>query len=139
MAATTHYPVLQQRTLLLSMYCGHICLVKEPINQAVIIFRLDNQPIHYNNSYKWINFHQHTLLMFKNIIIVLLCPPALKDEQSANRQQQPPSEFQTKPNNLIITLLGEVYPSPSTKCWDALLFSGSIRPLNDFKDIKNSK
>jgi len=36
--------------------------------------------------------------MFKNIIIVLFCPSAVKDEQSANRQQQPHSEFQTKPN-----------------------------------------
>ena len=32
LAATEHYPVLQQRTLLLSMCCGHIRLVTEPIN-----------------------------------------------------------------------------------------------------------
>ena len=32
LATTTHYPVLQQRTLLLSMCCGHIRLVNEPIN-----------------------------------------------------------------------------------------------------------
>jgi len=32
LAATTHYPVRQQRTLLLYMCCGHLRLVKEPFN-----------------------------------------------------------------------------------------------------------
>jgi len=63
-------------------------------------------------------------------IYSLFCPPAVKDE---------PTEFQTKPIKLIITLLGKVYPWISTYCWDYLPFSGRTRPLNDFNDINNSK
>ena len=79
--------------------------------------------------------------MFKNIVIVLFCPPAVKDEQSANRQQQPPSKFQNKAEYMIITLLGKVYPSPITNCWDYCHFLDVLGPqmTSNILKIVNSK